>query len=285
MLKSNPFSDRFFEASERFSRFCFGVDPSAQLLHDWGLPDSVQGLEAFCNICLDAAVGRVGIVKPQVAFFERFGYLGLKCLTEFIAALRANGILVIADAKRGDIGTSVSAYGDAWLGAGTPFNVDAITTHAYLGLDALAPLFERAHSTDTAVFVVVKSSNPEGAALQGALDEGQPVALRLAQQIGELNSRIGLSGGVGPIGAVVGATLGTEGYATVAAMPNALFLVPGVGAQGATVAQSNDVFREANGRAVLSASRSILGLGPDVAALAAGLDAIRDEVAENTIMA
>jgi orotidine-5'-phosphate decarboxylase len=189
---------------------------------------------------LEAAAGSVCLIKPQVAFFEAFGPGGYECLQRLIAGARERGRLVIADAKRGDIGTSVDAYSRAWLGEESPFRVDAVTVNAYLGLGSLDPMFRRAAQTGTGVFVVVRSSNPEGATVQDSTIGGSPRADDLAQGITAYNADL-CEGPheTGPVGAVIGATHGPDAARTIGLLPRSLFLVPGLGAQGATM---TDVF-------------------------------------------
>ncbi|SFD98045.1 orotidine-5'-phosphate decarboxylase [Roseivivax sediminis] len=263
------FAERFADLAARRSGFCMGMDPSPQVLRDWGLPVSVAGLADFVSIALEAAEGSVAVVKPQVAFFEAFGPAGMAELGRLISGARARGLLVIADAKRGDIGTSSAAYARAWLGPGG-FDADAVTLNTYLGLGALGPVFERAQEVGGGTFVVVRSSNPEGSALQSADMGGLPLADRVADAMRERNAQLA-PGGVGPVGAVIGATLGAEAARTVQRLPNALFLVPGLGQQGATMDDLAKLFGAAGPRVVPTSSRAVLAAGPRVAALKARL--------------
>jgi orotidine-5'-phosphate decarboxylase len=264
---TQSFATRVEEISAQRSSFCFGCDPSREVLADWGLPYSVSGLSDFVSIALDAAVGTVGIIKPQVAFYEPFGPEGMTQLKRLISEAKAQGLAVIADAKRTDIGHSVAAYADAWLGEGPGFGADAVTATAYLGGNSLIPMYERAAATGCGVFVVVRSSNPEGAELQSADMGGMAVADHLAQTICLQNTRLCHDQPVGPIGAVIGATLGNAAAATIANLPNSLFLVPGVGAQGASLQDVRELFGRAAHRAIPSASRSVLAAGPSSASL------------------
>ena len=236
------FAERFEGTATEMSGFCLGVDPSPELLKDWSLPVSDDGLTEFVSIALEAADRSVGIIKPQVAFFEAFGVPGMVELDRLISGARERGLLVIADAKRSDIGSSMSAYARAWLGE-EGFNADAVTATAYLGVGALTPLLETARQRGRAVFVVVRSSNPEGQELQSADMKGVPLADRLAKSIREENERLLPEAEIGPIGAVIGATLGIEAGNTARLMPNALFLVPGLGAQGGIVRRLEADFR------------------------------------------
>ena len=264
------FAKRFEAAAAERSGFCLGVDPSPQLLSDWSLPISPQGLAEFVSIALEAADRSVGIIKPQVAFFEAFGVPGMIELDRLISGARELGLMVVADAKRSDIGSSMSAYARAWLGK-DGFNADAVTATAYLGMGALTPLLETARRGGKAVFVVVRSSNPEGQALQSADMDGVPLADRLAISIREENERLLPKAEVGPVGAVIGATLGDEAGKTARLMPNALFLVPGLGAQGATFDDLRRVFAGGTRRVIATSSRAVLSAGPNVAELKASL--------------
>jgi orotidine-5'-phosphate decarboxylase len=262
------FEQRFQQAADRWSPFCFGCDPSVEILRAWSLALDLKGLDAFCDIVLEAAAGSVGLIKPQVAFFEALGPGGYDCLRRLIAGARERGLLVIADAKRGDIGTSVDAYSRAWLGEESPFRVDAITVNAYLGLGSLDPMFRRASQTGTGVFVVVRSSNPEGATVQDSTISGLPLADNLAQGITSYN--VDLCEGLhetGPVGAVIGATRGSNAARTIGLLPRSLFLVPGLGAQGATMTDVARQFGQAADRAIPSSSRAVLLQGPDISAL------------------
>jgi orotidine-5'-phosphate decarboxylase len=261
------FAGRWRQSVARFGPFCLGVDPSSDILRRWGLPDSPEGLAIFCDRLIQWTDGLVGTLKPQIAFFERFGARGLGVLEQLVAQLRRRGSLVLLDAKRGDIGTTCAAYAQAYFGAASACRVDALTAHAYLGFGALEPLFAAADAGGGAVFVVVASSNPEGIALQGAATaDGASVALSLAGAIRQRNAASGNSS----CAAVVGATRGEGARAVMDALGDALVLAPGIGAQGATIA---DLARFANRRNILpSASRAVLEAGQDAAAFRRALE-------------
>ncbi|WP_162247394.1 orotidine-5'-phosphate decarboxylase [Devosia sp. Root635] len=269
---SMPFWTRFATASRDLSPFCLGVDPSREVLAGWGLDADIDGLRRFCDEVLACAREHVAVVKPQVAFFEAFGPAGMETLQSFMRDARAAGLLVIADAKRGDVGSTMDAYGQAWLGDDAPFACDAVTISPYLGLGAYTGFLERAADSGTGVFVVVRSSNPEAAELQDALINGKTIADHLAVQISAFNQHRLDRFGNGPVGAVVGATLGAGAAQTIAALPTSLFLVPGLGAQGATFADVAAQFGDAVNRAVPSASRSILSLGKNPQAFRGALE-------------
>ncbi len=273
------FASRVSSAVAGSGPLCGGIDPSASLLDQWGLEPDADGLRRFGLACVEAFAGVVPVIKPQVAFFERFGSAGLAALEAVIAEARSAGLLVIGDAKRGDIGSTMAAYAEAWLDPDSPLGVDAVTAVPYLGLGSLQPLFDRAAANGRGVIVVVRSSNPEGRALQEARTDGgrgPAVEDMLLAQISEANR----DGQVRPgtVGAVVGATLGPSAFN----LPElgGVILAPGVGAQGAGPAEVGRLFTGCPPGSVLaSVSRSVLSAGPGMGALAAAARRVRDEIA------
>jgi orotidine-5'-phosphate decarboxylase len=260
-----PFQERFVALAAERSALCVGIDPSAESLREWGLSDDPSGLRAFCERMVAVCAPRVAVVKPQAAFFERHGPEGMAILRDTVAAAQSHRALALIDIKRGDIDSTMVGYGEAFLGRRSPFGGDAITVNPYLGFGSLAPIIDIARCTDTGIFVVVRTSNPEGSELQRAKTaDGRSIAERLASDIAAANGAESL----GPIGAVVGATLAGEAAALATAMPNALMLVPGVGAQGATIADVRREFGPHYGRVIPSVSRGISRGGPDPDALA-----------------
>ena len=262
---ADAFSDRFAATRTKFGPLVWGLDPSASLLDSWGLGDTPDGLDRFADIVLEAATGVVGLVKPQSAFYERHGWRGIRTLQRLMAEAQSAGLLVILDVKRGDVGTTNDAYAEAYLGADAPLPADALTVHPYLGLGAMGAFIDRAHKSGSCLLVVTRSSNPEGRDIQSATDpNGRSVEEQLLSDIGALNSRLA-PGEVGPIGAVVGPTHVDPALDLVS--PRALFLAPGVGAQGATPADVAQVFAACPDRVMPSASRMLLEEGPDVGRL------------------
>jgi orotidine-5'-phosphate decarboxylase len=242
---------------------CVGIDPSAALLKSCGLPNNAEGALAFGQRVLEAAEYKLSIVKPQSAFFERFGSAGFKAMEELSALARSREVLVLLDGKRGDIDSTALAYAESYFGSQTPLRVDAITTHAYLGLGALDPMLDLAVENDGGVFVVVRSSNPEGRELQTArLANGETVAQALCREITQRNRQYGPDS-LGPIGAVVGATC-DDAAATIDALPASFILAPGVGAQGATMADVRARMPTARGRILANVSRAIVANGTSV---------------------
>jgi orotidine-5'-phosphate decarboxylase len=274
------FGARVAAAVARTGPLCAGIDPSSELLAGWGLTDDGPGLHQFGLRCVEAFAGVVPVVKPQVAFFERCGSAGMAALEAVLEEARRAGLLVIADAKRGDIGSTMEAYARAWLDPDSPLRADAVTAAPYLGLGALQPMVDLAGSTGRGVLVVARSSNPEGRPLQQArTDEGRGPAVEdmLLAGIAELNG----SGRIptGTVGAVVGATLGPSGFRL--ADLGGVILAPGVGAQGGTAAGVGSLFGECPAGTVLaSSSRSLLAKGPDVTALGEAARKARDEMAD-----
>jgi len=257
-----PFQKRFVALAAERSPLCVGIDPSADSLKGWGLPDDPQGLLAFCQRMVEACAPLVACVKPQCAFFERHGPDGMAVLRQTVEAARSHGALVIIDAKRGDIDSTAAAYGEAYLGPHSPFGGDAMTLSAYLGFGSLAPIVERARREAAGLFVLVRSSNPDGTELQRArMPDGRSVAEHLADQIAAANAGDG-AGELGLIGAVVGATLGREAADLAASLPNSLLLVPGIGAQGATIGDVRTNFGDHFSRVIPSLSRAIARAGP-----------------------
>ncbi len=257
------------------SPLCVGIDPSASLLRSAGLPDSPQGAFEFGRRVLEAAQYRISLLKPQSAFFERFGSAGLQALEALVQLARSREVLVLLDGKRGDIDTTGAAYAEGYFSAATSLRVDAVTTQPYMGLGALASFLKIAIDHDGGVFVVVRSSNPEGAALQTArLASGESVAQSVCRDITQRNRQWGA--GLGPIGAVVGATC-EDAQETVAELPQSFILAPGVGAQGATM---GDVLRRmpgARGRVLPNVSRAILANGGAESDIAATLRALQEQ--------
>jgi orotidine-5'-phosphate decarboxylase len=272
---SESFANRLTAAIQEHSPLCVGIDPSASLLKGCGLPDSADGALAFGKRVLEATEFRISIIKPQSAFFERFGSAGFQAMEELATIARAKRVMVLLDGKRGDIDTTGAAYAESYFGSATTLQVDAVTTHAYLGMGALQPFFDIALRANAGVFVVVRSSNPEGRDLQLArLGNGQTVAQHLAHEITTRNRAFGA--GIGPLGAVVGATC-DDAEATVAELPQSFILAPGVGAQGATMRDIAARMPNAKGRVLPNVSRAILANGSAPADIRTTVRALQDE--------
>jgi orotidine-5'-phosphate decarboxylase len=275
------FGRRLSGAFARFGHLCVGIDPHPWLLEDWGLPDTAAGAREFGLRVVEASSSRVGIVKPQVAFFERHGAAGFLALEGVLAEARDAGLLVIADAKRGDVGSSAEAYGAAWLTPGSPLSADALTLSSYLGVGSLTSVIALARQHGKGLYLLAATSNPEGAAVQTATmtrgeNTGRSVAGGIVAEVTALNAAIGTDA-IGPIGVVLGATVGLADYgvdpALLAARPATSILAPGFGHQGARFDQVHELFGAAAPFTVLSVSRSVLSAGrrglPDAIAASA----------------
>ncbi|GEP34042.1 orotidine 5'-phosphate decarboxylase [Nocardioides szechwanensis] len=256
--------------------FCVGIDPHSGLLHDWGLADDVAGLERFALTVVEAVAPVCSVVKPQSAFYERFGSRGVAVLERVIAESRAAGALVLLDVKRGDIGSTSQAYADAYLDPSSPLASDAITASPYLGFGSLDPMFDTARKHDAGVFVLALTSNKEGPEVQGARVEGgadgQSVGGLMIEHLRRLNDG---AQPLGSFGAVVGATIGDT---DVDLDFNGPVLAPGYGAQGGTIADIRRIFGSASGHVIASSSREVLRLGPDVAAMRDAVHVANDEL-------
>jgi orotidine-5'-phosphate decarboxylase len=283
------FGQRLAQAFDAAGQLCVGIDPHGYLLAEWNLPDTAVGARELALRVVDAAVGQAAIVKPQVAFFERFGAAGYSALEDILAVARAAGLLVIADAKRGDVGSTVEAYGQAWLTPGSPLEADAMTISAYQGLGSLAAPMELAERHGKGLFVLAATSNPEAAALQTAelvAGEGKrrSVAGSIVDDVIGWNQQHGQA--IGSIGVVLGATVDLNDYGVsldslsgtgLATHPATPILAPGFGHQGARYDQLETLFGPAAPYVVVSASRNILSAGPD--GIAAAIQAQAREVA------
>lgn len=264
------FGARLHRAMEQHGPLCAGIDPHRSLVESWGLPYDLSGLERFALTCVEAFAGRVAAVKPQSAFFEVFGSRGVAVLERVLDELRDAGTLTILDVKRGDIGTTMSAYAEAFLGVDAPAPADAITVSPFLGYEALRPAIDLATQTRRGLFVLALTSNPEGASVQHAVHDGRSVAASIVEGATVDNALARERGELGSIGLVVGATVGSAvadlGLDLVtAATP---VLAPGLGAQGGSADDLTSVFGPARGQVLASSSREILGAGPDVSRLA-----------------
>jgi len=265
------FGARLRVAMDDLGPLCAGIDPHPGLLAHWGLDDTVQGLEVFAMTCVEAFAGTVAIVKPQSAFFERFGSAGVAVLEKTLTGLREAGTLSLLDVKRGDIGSTMTAYAQAYLSPGSALRADAITVSPFLGFESLRPALDLARETGRGLFVLTLTSNPDGAQVQHATRDGRSVAGSIVDGVTEQNLSDRRAGVLGSVGMVVGATIGdaVRRLGLDLASADAPLLAPGVGAQGATAADLRSVFGTALGNVLGSSSREILGAGPDGAALKA----------------
>ncbi|MFH8367122.1 orotidine-5'-phosphate decarboxylase [Streptomyces sp. NPDC018031] len=273
---AEPFGARLRRAMDTRGPLCVGIDPHASLLHAWGLDDDIAGLERFTHTVVDALAGRVAVLKPQSAFFERFGSRGVAVLERAVADARAAGALVLMDAKRGDIGSTMAAYAATYLDPASPLFSDAVTVSPYLGFGSLRPALDLARRNGAGVFVLALTSNPEGAEVQHAVRSGGATVAATVLDHLRAENAAAAAGGLGSFGAVVGATLGDlSSYDLGIGGP---LLAPGIGAQGATPADLPAVFGAAVRDVVPSVSRGVLRHGPDAAALVSAAERFADEV-------
>ncbi|GGS94051.1 orotidine 5'-phosphate decarboxylase [Planobispora rosea] len=256
---------------------CVGIDPSTALLDAWGLGDTPGGLEKFARLAVEAVAGSVAVVKPQSAFFERFGSRGVAVLESVVADARAMGALVIMDAKRGDIGSTTAAYAQAYLHPDSPLAADAVTISPYLGFGSLQPMVDLAREHGAGLFVLARTSNPEAAEVQLATGpDGRTVAGTVMDHVAGLNHG---AEPLGSVGVVLGATLTDLDYPV--ARLNGPILAPGVGAQGATCADTARLFAAARRNVLPSVSRAVLAEGPDPIRLQDAVDRLNDEAREH----
>ncbi|MFD4292356.1 orotidine-5'-phosphate decarboxylase [Rhodococcus sp. NPDC058532] len=259
-------------------RLCVGIDPHPPLLRAWGLPETADGLARFAEVCTTAFAGEVALVKPQVAFFEAYGTAGYAVLERTIAALRESGTLVVADAKRGDIGSTMSAYAQAWLGEGAPLASDALTVSPYLGFGALEPAVTLATATGRGLFALARTSNPEGGGLQGARTAGDDGSAGSGPSVAQSMVDAAVAhnrDGRDTMGLVIGAT--RDHGLDLSAFTGPI-LAPGLGAQGATVTDLAEIFEGSRELLLPNTSRDVLRCGPSVAALRDAALRVRDEV-------
>lgn len=267
-----PFGRRLAAAMHARGPLCVGIDPHPELLRAWDLPVTAAGVESFARTVVAAVGDRVAAVKPQSAFFEEFGSAGIAALERVLVDARAGGALVVLDAKRGDIGSTMTAYARAYLADDAPLAADAVTLSPFLGFDSLAPAFELAERNGRGVFVLALTSNPEGPQVQHARDAaGRPVAQRIADAAADRNRG---QRPLGSVGLVVGATVGRTGIDLTRV--NGPLLAPGLGAQGATAADLRTVFGTDLAAVLPTSSRDILRAGPAEAGLRAATDRTLD---------
>ncbi|MGO1523671.1 MAG: orotidine-5'-phosphate decarboxylase [Nesterenkonia sp.] len=308
------FGARLARAYRDYGQLCVGIDPHPGMLTAWGLSDDAAGLREFGRRVIAASAGRAAAVKPQVAFFENYGLSGMVALADIIADAKQAGLLVIADAKRGDIGSTMAAYAAAWLNPQKDFGADALTVSPYLGFGSLAPAVEAAQRYRGGLFVLALTSNPEGREVQLASHEQgvasvaasrTTVAGHIVTQVQQINTMQQINAAqqantaqqtnddaaatdpaaagdtaLGDIGLVVGGTtasLASRSRIDLTAGRPAL-LAPGYGAQGATAEQLREGFGPAWSQVLVNSSRAILQQGPNVADLIDAIEAVRTDL-------
>ncbi|KAA5831879.1 orotidine-5'-phosphate decarboxylase [Saccharopolyspora hirsuta] len=271
-----PFGQRLTDVVRARGPLCVGIDPHPSLLLAWDLDESPASLERFAMTAVEALAGEVAVLKPQSAFFEVYGSAGIAVLEKVIREAQQAGALVLLDVKRGDIGSTMTAYAMAYLDEHAPLAADAITVSPYLGYGSLAPAIGMAEQTGRGVFVLARTSNPEGAGLQQSIHgSGDSVAQYIVDSAAETNLD---ATPMGHVGVVAGATIrpGDLDFSRL----NGPILAPGLGAQGATVRTLREVFGESLPNVLPTTSRDILRHGPTPDALRAAAHRVRDEVSE-----
>ena len=292
------FADRYLEAARRLQNpLCVGLDPHLERIpREFGVrldalasDASADGVQACFEVVIDECAGKVPVIKPQIAFFEQLGWRGLRALERLVARARAHGLLVILDAKRGDLASTAQAYAQSYAVPGAPCRADAITLSPYLGLDSLQPFVEAARAHGTGMFVLARTSNPGASDFQSQQIEGVPLYQRVAQALAPLAESLRGHSGWSSLGVVAGATYPAEAQRLRAALPRSLFLVPGYGAQGAALSDALAAFvpgpRGLEGGMINSSRAILFGSGPQLSSvkewregLVARLEAARREL-------
>ncbi|MFN3213188.1 MAG: orotidine-5'-phosphate decarboxylase [Henriciella sp.] len=250
------FADRFVAAAKAHGPLCVGIDPHAGRIPDLFGGDTPEGLEKWGIALVKVAAGRTGIIKPQVALFERHGWQGMRALARVCDAAKEAGLLVLADAKRGDIGSTAEGYAAAYLAKDAPFACDALTVNPYMGLDTIEPHVRVAEASGKGVIVLARTSNPGNADYQARDLEGAPLYARVVENLAPMIERLQGESGWSGLMLVTGATGPDEARKLRALAPRALFLVPGYGAQGAGASEAVVSFVSGEGGCV-NASRSV----------------------------
>ena len=267
------FGERLAKAVSRYGTLCVGIDPHPGLLAEWGLTDDPDGLDRFAMSCVEALAGHVAVVKPQSAFFERHGSAGIVVLERVLMALSESPTLTLLDAKRGDIGSTMDGYADAYLAIGAPLAADAVTLSPYLGFGSLAPALDAATDAGRGAFVLARTSNPEGGEVQLAEWAGRSVAQAVVDAAAARNAEVAP---LGDVGVVIGAT---HDHGLDLSELNGAVLAPGLGAQGAGPADIRARFAAVSGIVLPAAARSVLSAGPDPLDVRAAAQRLRDDLA------
>lgn len=274
------FADRLIAATDEYGPLCVGLDPHAGRIPELFGGDTPEGVEAWGLAMVEAAKGRTGVIKPQSAFYERHGWQGMRALTRILEAARDAGLVVLMDAKRGDIGSTAEGYAAAFLAENAPFPSDALTVNPYMGVDTLEPHVKAAEANGKGVIVLARTSNPGSADFQSKSLEGAPLYERIVEALAPMIERLKGESGWSGLMLVTGATGPQEARRLRELAPDALFLVPGYGAQGAGAADAMSGFVLRGNRlsgGVVSASRSVSF--PPEAQSASSLDEWRTAIA------
>ncbi|WGD36282.1 orotidine-5'-phosphate decarboxylase [Lysinibacter sp. HNR] len=288
MTGTGTFGSRLERKIAQYGPLCVGIDPHAYLLSQWGLPHTAAGAREFSLRVLDAATDQVAAIKPQVAFYERFGAAGYSVVEELFVEARQRDVIVIADVKRGDVGTSVDAYADAWLTPGSPLEADAMTLSAFQGFDSLAGPLNHVVNNGKGLFILAATSNPEARVIQTARVIGEEdeqrvsVSAHLLEKVDGWNASHS-TGAAGSVGVVLGATLRLSDYGIDifrTREPSLPVLAPGFGHQGAQLTEARAIFGNLLPSTLISESRSVLSSGLEgiVDAVRQRSDQVRREV-------
>ena len=276
-----PFGDCLAAAMDERGPLCVGIDPHPNLLQAWGLEDSAESLRTFTTAVYKGCAPYAAALKPQVALFERHGSAGLAVLEELFARAAEDRVLIVADAKRGDIGSTMKAYADAWLGTSSPLGTDSVTLSPYLGFEPLRPALDAATANQRGTFVLALTSNPEGKSVQHvgkAEDTGavakQVIAAATAENTAQTWERMGSCGLV--VGATVGEAL--KELAIDLSTFNGPILSPGYGAQGANAEELYRIFAGVESQVLVNSSRGVLSAGPQPTDLARAAQSARDDL-------
>ncbi len=254
----NSYFERLTEVSNARGKLCVGIDPQPSMLQAWGLDDSVESVERLSRQMIEALGDLVAVFKPQSGFFEPYGSAGIAVLERVMADIRQTGALCLLDVKRGDIGSTMGGYARAYLTVGAPLEADAITVSPFLGFGSLTPAIELAHVNGKGIYVLARTSNPEGSEIQLARPDRYP---SISQSIIDQAQQLNHDSGKHAIGIVVGAThlnLGcrVDGF-------NGSILAPGIGAQGGSIEQLTAIFGGATPNVLPAVSRQIIQQGPN----------------------
>jgi orotidine-5'-phosphate decarboxylase len=264
---ATSFGDRLGAVLAASGGLCVGIDPHPWLLDAWGLPTSASGVRELGLRAVEATAGSAGIVKPQVAFFERWGSAGFAALEDVLAAARDAGLLVVGDAKRGDVGSTMDGYAEAWFAPDSPLRVDALTVSPWLGYGSLRGTIDRAREVGAGVFVLAATSNPEarvgqGARVAGADGTSRTLAASIVDQVRDDDQAAGETR-LGSVGLVLGATVDLAAAGIdVATLTSVPVLAPGFGHQGARVSDLRAIYGPAADTVLVSTSRAVLSAGP-----------------------
>lgn len=278
MTGTPGFGERLRSAVDRHGRLCVGIDPHPAVLDDWGLPRDASGLERCARGMIEAVAGRAAIVKPQSAFFEAYGSAGVAVLELVLADARDAGLLTLLDIKRGDIGSTMDAYAQAYLADGSSLAADAITVSPFLGAGSLDGTIALAEQTGRGVYVLAATSNPEGASVQRArTPEGDTISQSMIDFVGRCNAAAVAAGQWGNIGVVFGATVPADHGLDLSSLGGSI-LAPGFGAQGGTADDLATVFGPAGALVLPSSSRAILAAGPEPDKIRAAVDLTQQDL-------